>query len=158
MKTLEECKKLPIEEMKTMLKPREERFCREFLKDFNGTRAAIRAGYSEKSAASQSSRMLKRPAVVAYRDALIQQEADAVGISKGTLLLETWELYKRCTAKVPVLEWDRASKTYVPTGEWTFNAKSALRALAQLERLIGTVDDDDDDWLPEESGGGERAF
>lgn len=33
-------------------------FVKEYIKDFNGTRAAIEAGYSEKSARSAASRML----------------------------------------------------------------------------------------------------
>lgn len=35
-------------------------FCEEYLKDFNATQAAIRAGYSKKTAYSQGQRMLKK--------------------------------------------------------------------------------------------------
>ncbi|MBR0568375.1 terminase small subunit [Azoarcus sp. L1K30] len=41
------------------------RFVDEYLKDLNGTQAAIRAGYSEKSAMVQASKMLKNPKVAA---------------------------------------------------------------------------------------------
>ena len=34
------------------------RFCEEYVKDYNGTKAAIRAGYKESNAASQASRLL----------------------------------------------------------------------------------------------------
>jgi phage terminase small subunit len=34
-------------------------FCREYIKDFNGTQAAIRAGYSPKTAYAQASRLLR---------------------------------------------------------------------------------------------------
>ena len=40
------------------LNPRQAAFVREYLIDRNGTQAAIRAGYSEKTAAEQSSRLL----------------------------------------------------------------------------------------------------
>ena len=40
-----------------------DRFAREYLKDFNATQAAIRAGYSAKTAASQGQRLLKSPGV-----------------------------------------------------------------------------------------------
>ncbi|ENG5503925.1 terminase small subunit, partial [Yersinia enterocolitica] len=40
------------------LTPKQELFCREYLKDLNATQAAIRAGYSEKTAQVQSSRLL----------------------------------------------------------------------------------------------------
>ena len=37
-----------------------EAFCREYIKDFNGTQAAIRAGYSEKTAEVQASQLLSK--------------------------------------------------------------------------------------------------
>ena len=42
---------------------REARFVKEFVVDFNLTQAAIRAGYSPKSASAQGSRLLDKPAV-----------------------------------------------------------------------------------------------
>jgi phage terminase small subunit len=41
----------------------QEKFCREYLVDFNGTKAAIRAGYAEASAHVQASRLLKNDKV-----------------------------------------------------------------------------------------------
>lgn len=38
---------------------RQKRFCLEYLKDFNGKNAAQRAGYSEKTAEAQASRLLR---------------------------------------------------------------------------------------------------
>ena len=40
-----------------------DRFSNEYLKDLNATKAAIRAGYSAKTAASQGQRLLKSAAV-----------------------------------------------------------------------------------------------
>ena len=40
------------------LTPKQNRFCEEYVIDWNGTQAAIRAGYSEKTAQEQSSRLL----------------------------------------------------------------------------------------------------
>ncbi len=39
--------------------PRQEKFCVEYLIDLNATQAAIRAGYSEKTAYSMGQRLLK---------------------------------------------------------------------------------------------------
>src|SRR5215469_712024 len=47
------------------LSPRVQRFVAEYLRDFNGTQAAIRAGYSPKSARSQASHMLRNVAIAA---------------------------------------------------------------------------------------------
>ena len=48
------------------LTAKEERFCQEYIIDYNATKAAIRAGYKEKSAAVQGSRLLKNDNVLAY--------------------------------------------------------------------------------------------
>lgn len=46
--------------MKTTLTPKQERFCHEYLKDSNGTRAAIRAGYSKRTANEQAAQLLAK--------------------------------------------------------------------------------------------------
>lgn len=49
------------------------RFCDEYLTDMNATQAAIRAGYSEKTAYSQGQRLLKNVEVKAYIDEQIER-------------------------------------------------------------------------------------
>src|SRR2546421_517973 len=48
----------PTHSPTTHLTPKAQRFVAEYCKDFNGTQAAIRAGYSPTNARSQSSQML----------------------------------------------------------------------------------------------------
>ena len=49
-----------------MLSEKQQRFADEYLIDLNATRAAIRAGYSEKTAAAQAARLLKNVNISAY--------------------------------------------------------------------------------------------
>lgn len=46
--------------MKKKLTPKQQMFVHEYLIDLNATRAAIRAGYSEKTASSQAERLLRK--------------------------------------------------------------------------------------------------
>ena len=55
------------------LSEQQERFCNEYLIDLNGTQAAIRAGYSERSAHVHASRMLTKAKIV---DRLSQLRAE----------------------------------------------------------------------------------
>ena len=55
------------------LTPRQERFCREYLVDLNGSKASIRAGYAARSAHVTASRLLRNPKVAA-RIAELQAE------------------------------------------------------------------------------------
>lgn len=66
------------------LSAKQKKFVHEWLIDLCGTRAAIRAGYSEKSAAQTASRLMKDPAVREYRDALLKEEFDSLGHHPAT--------------------------------------------------------------------------
>lgn len=63
-------------------------FCREYVVDFNGKQAAIRAGHAEKSAAWQGSRYLTKPQVQLAIDALIQERSERLEISGDRVLAE----------------------------------------------------------------------
>ena len=54
-----------ISQASRRLTPKEQRFVEEYAIDLNGTQAAIRAGYSPKTARSIASEVLQRPAVKA---------------------------------------------------------------------------------------------
>lgn len=59
------------------LNDKQEAFVREYLKDFNATQAAIRAGYSQKTAGSQGFDLLKKPEIQARLKAFQQKAAEA---------------------------------------------------------------------------------
>jgi phage terminase small subunit len=64
-----------------MLSPKQQRFVAEYLKDSNATQAAIRAGYSRKTAGSQGHDLLKKPEIAAAVKLKVEQvamEADEV--------------------------------------------------------------------------------
>ena len=54
--------------METKLTPKQQRFCDEYLIDLNATQAAIRAGYSEKTAYRTGADNLKKPQIRAFID------------------------------------------------------------------------------------------
>ncbi len=58
------------------LTPKQASFVREYLKDHNGKQAAIRTGYSPKSAEVQASVLLSNPKVAAHLAALAKQATD----------------------------------------------------------------------------------
>lgn len=55
---------------------KQERFCAEYLIDLNATQAAIRAGYSEKTARSIASEILAKPDIRAYIDKQMEAMQD----------------------------------------------------------------------------------
>lgn len=55
---------------------KQKRFCDEYLIDMNATQAAIRAGYSKKTAGAIGSENLKKPEIRAYIDARLEPMED----------------------------------------------------------------------------------
>lgn len=72
--------KKPSKEKPAKLTPKQERFCQEYIIDLNGTQAAIRAGYSEKTAASQSERMLRKVEIQNFLKGLQNKLSDVLEI------------------------------------------------------------------------------
>ena len=74
------------------LEPRQQRFVDEYLVDLNGTQAAIRAGYSAKTAAEQSYDLLRRPHIAAAIAAARAAQQERTGINADALLLQAWQI------------------------------------------------------------------
>ena len=55
------------------LTEKQKKFCDEYLVDMNATQAAIRAGYSERTAKAQGSRLLTNVDVKAYLEMMIEE-------------------------------------------------------------------------------------
>lgn len=70
------------------LTDKQEIFCLEYLKDLNGKQAAIRAGYSEKTAQEHSSRMLTNVKVQARIQGLKEKRAERCEITADMILNE----------------------------------------------------------------------
>ena len=134
-----------IAELAKPLTDRQRLFVHEYMLDLNGTLAAIRAGYEEKTAASRASRLLRTPKIVAYRDVLMEERFRAIGIDKYNIAMCVWQVYLRCTQKTPVMEWDSAAHAWVESGQWQFDTKGALKALDMLRQMLPEMKPDEDD-------------
>lgn len=70
------------------LTEKQKRFCEEYLVDLNATQAALRAGYSQKTAYSIGDENLKKPEIREYLQELIDQRSERTGITADTVLKE----------------------------------------------------------------------
>lgn len=70
------------------LTDKQEKFCSEYLIDLNGTQAAIRAGYSEKTANEQAARLLANVSIINRLSELRKPLAEKVGITQEMVLNE----------------------------------------------------------------------
>jgi phage terminase small subunit len=67
-------------------------FCREYLVDLNGTQAAVRAGYSEKTARSQAGRLLTNVDIVAEVSRLMEERSRRTDASADTVVAELMKI------------------------------------------------------------------
>lgn len=70
------------------LTPKQKAFCDEYLIDLNATQAAIRAGYSTKTAKDIGSENLAKPNIRAYIDKAIAERSKRTGINQDRIIRE----------------------------------------------------------------------
>ena len=68
------------------LTPKQERFCQEYLVDLNATQAAIRAGYSERTARQIAAENLAKPNIMEFIEAARKRAAENADITLQWLL------------------------------------------------------------------------
>lgn len=79
--------KTPIEPT-TALTEKQQAFCREYLTDFNATQAAIRAGYSRRSAKSIGNENLTKPDIQKYLATLQKPALEQFEVTQERIMLE----------------------------------------------------------------------
>lgn len=131
------------------------RFCGEYVIDYNGTKAAIRAGYKESNAASQASKLLQNPEVLACIKENQKRLVDSSCLTEEKVINHLQDVLERCLSAKPVTEWDYSEHEMVETGEWAFDSKGALEAIKMLGQHLGMfsnkikISTDGDDTLKE---------
>jgi phage terminase small subunit len=135
------------------LTAKQERFVAEYLIDLNATQAAIRAGYSAKTAEQQGARLLGNAKVAAAIAAGQAARAERTNITQDYVLSSIVETMERCKQAKQVLN-RRGEPVLVetPTGEmvpaYVFDAGNVLRGAEMLGKHLGMFggdggDDDD---------------
>lgn len=77
-----------VQKLKEPLNDKQLLFCKEYLTDFNGSRAAKAAGYSEKSAPTTANDILNYPYVQAYLSYLISSRAKRLEVTADKVVQE----------------------------------------------------------------------
>jgi len=113
-----------------------ERFCQEYIKDLNATQAAIRAGYSEKTACEQGSRLLANVKVQERISELKQAQQKRIEINADEILTEC---YRIATSDVAgAFDENGCLK---PIHEIPIDIRRAISSIETLEEFVGTGED-----------------
>ncbi len=103
------------------LKAKPELFCREYIVDLNVTQAAIRAGYSAKTAYSSGQRLFKEEVVQQRINELKQDRINQLGVDANYVLLRLVEIDRMDAADIfnkdmsikPIREWPQVWRRYI---------------------------------------------
>lgn len=113
------------------LTAKQEQFCKEYLIDLNATQAAIRAGYSEKTAQQIGAENLTKPVIQDFLRKKMNERSERTEISADYVLNGIKELTERCVQAVPVLD-DEGNET----GEWKFEVNGGFKGYELLGRHL----------------------
>lgn len=124
------------------LNEKQKQFCNEYLIDFNGTQAAIRAGYSEKTANRIASRLLSNVDIQAYLKELIENRNERTKITQDEVIRDIIEVKNRCMQKVPVVFMGKQVQDENGNNLWKFDSQGATKALDMLAKHTGLYEVD----------------
>ncbi len=139
------------------LTARQARFVEEYLIDLNATQAALRAGYSPKTAYAQGARLLQKPDVAEAVDAAIQERTERLEIEADDVVLElrriafsdigdyvewdTDEVRPKESHEIPAEARHAIAKvTRTTNGSVQVSLHGKVRALDLLARHLGMYD------------------
>lgn len=120
-----------------MLNEKQKQFCEEYIIDLNGTQAAIRAGYSAKTANEQAAQLLAKLSIQEYIQKIKNKRSERVKYSQDELMRDILEVKNRCMQANPVLD-----KEGNETGVWKFDSNGANKALDMLAKHVGFYETD----------------
>jgi len=106
-------------------------FVNEYLIDLNATQAAIRAGYSKKTAQRIGSENLSKPLVAAAIQELADKRIERTQIDADWVLEQQVRVYEKCMTDIPVLDSDGCE-----TGEYRFEHSGANKALENVGKHV----------------------
>lgn len=118
------------------LTPKQRAFINEYLIDLNATQAAIRAGYSEKTAYAIGQENLKKLEIKEEIDKALQERSERVKLNADWVLKRLQLISDRCIQGEPV--YDREGN---PTGEWRFDSAGANKATELIGKHLGMFKD-----------------
>lgn len=140
---------------KKKLSLKQKRFVDLYLQLANATKAAIRAGYSPKTAYSIGSENLTKPEIIEYLQKRRTQIEELLGFNKLTVIQDLHSIKKRAMQAEAVKYYDPKKKEYVQLtelvvrideegneklveeGVYQFDGTNANRAIENIAKMMG---------------------
>lgn len=132
----------------TNLNEKQKQFCEQYIIDLNGTQAAIRAGYSKKTANRIASELLSKLDIQKYIEELKNKRSKKIQITQEEVLADLVEIKERCMQARPVTFMGRQVQDHEGNNLWKFDSKGATRAVELIGKHIGFFQEDNKQKQP----------
>ena len=128
--------------VKEDLTPKQKQFCEEYIIDLNATQAAIRAGYSPKTANRIASENLSKLDIQNYICELKNKRQERIEYTQDDVMKDLLEIKNRCMQKAPVTFMGHQVQDENGNNIWKFDSKGANQAIDMLAKHVGFYETD----------------
>lgn len=120
------------------LTDKQKRFVEEYLIDLNATQAAIRAGYSEKTADQIGSELLRKTKVSEAVNAAMERRSQKTKIDAEYVLMQAVKLHERCMQEIEPFTDRKGNHVHDEHGRpvYIFDSKGAAASLALVGKHV----------------------
>ena len=114
---------------------KQQRFCDEYLIDLNATQAAIRAGYSKKTAGVIAAENLKKPIICEYIEIRLAEKEKELIADQDEVMKYLTSVMRREKKEHVVVTLSRETSTYVPDDEGKMRKQTKKEEVPQIVEI-----------------------
>lgn len=120
------------------LSDKQKRFCKEYVIDSNYTQAAIRAGYSKRSAKMQGSRLMTNDDIKAYIAHLQEKVAKRLEVD-ADWIGEQFKILANADYSEIIKQMTNTTVSYKSLNEWPKELKMCIKQIKQTQNGVEVV-------------------
>ena len=123
------------------LTAKQQRFCDEYLIDLNATQAAIRAGYSKKTAQSIATENLHKPVIKEYIDARMAEKESQLIAKQDEVLQYLTSVMRRQHYESIVVTVSKEKSVYEPDENGTMRKRTTKEEIPEVVEIPAKLTD-----------------
>lgn len=123
------------------LTAKQQRFCDEYLIDLNATQAAIRAGYSEKTAKQIGNENLTKPAIKEYIEKRMAEKEKGLIADQDEVMRYLTAVMRREKTESVVVTLNKETSTYVPDAEGKMRKQTIKEEVPEIVKIPAQLRD-----------------
>lgn len=120
---------------------KQKRFCDEYLIDMNGAQAAIRAGYSKKTAKQIATENLSKPYLREYIDKRMAEKEAALIADQDEVMKYLTAVMRRVKAEHVVVTCTEETSSYVPDAEGKMRKQTVKKETPKIVEIPARLQD-----------------